>query len=588
MATRIRSLEWIQVRESNRKAGAGQWQTASRNATRSRDPVFYLSPNKTEVDATRAHIHALKEQRNALEQTIQQHYSSLLNAVAELSAVNEAIAHSEAVFQPLRHLAPEILSEIFLHCEFSGAQDEDPCTLGSSHPLYGPLLVTQVCRRWRAIASATHGLWTTLRLRVKPDHSPGLKETQLALISTWIFRSGSLPLTFCIDISGGTMDSQSLLEDPVIQGLLSHSARCREFHWIFGRHDEMGTILEFLKNSKATYPCLEECSLIALDHHDTSINNSGHTYGPPTAKSSPVLQFFNTLPRLKKFRLRSLYDYSNLGTPLARLTSLQLYTDGERRSKTTVTVDGCLRILASCPMLETLYINCIADLRASKEGIRRPQVEHLRLTSFRLLVSSPGNVNSLLRALVSPNVQDLRLQSMSATNPAWNSKSLKLFIRRIKVSIHTLHIGGFNPLVDYLQTVLKDCVNVSHLYVQLNMLTEEALWSFYAKSAAGLPYLPRLVSLELDASIFFTASEFMQFLDAMFSKTGSPDKAVVSLRSLKVRCRGVTPQFVDAQVFRKLKAYQKDGRFIHIETEYAQLFPREEVLYRRFAELEIP
>ncbi|KAH7098857.1 hypothetical protein BKA62DRAFT_808359 [Auriculariales sp. MPI-PUGE-AT-0066] len=60
-----------------------------------------------------------------------------------------------------------------------------------------------VCRFWRAIAICTPQLWTMI------NYTPGLElraEQAIPRISTWIDRSGALPLSFCLDFKGKAED----------------------------------------------------------------------------------------------------------------------------------------------------------------------------------------------------------------------------------------------------------------------------------------------------------------------------------------------------------------------------------------------
>ncbi|KAF8911694.1 hypothetical protein CPB84DRAFT_1657599, partial [Gymnopilus junonius] len=116
-------------------------------------------PSENEEVTTRQYTQKLKDQRLAVQEEINSLFGRLTEKISEERSLSAAIGESEAVLRPLRSLAPEILSEIFLQCQFSGASDESPYIPNSFHPLEGPLLLSQVCKRWRMVAITTPQLW---------------------------------------------------------------------------------------------------------------------------------------------------------------------------------------------------------------------------------------------------------------------------------------------------------------------------------------------------------------------------------------------------------------------------------------------
>ncbi|KAH7923938.1 hypothetical protein BV22DRAFT_1014317, partial [Leucogyrophana mollusca] len=68
------------------------------------------------------------------------------------SALQKRIALRKASVSQLRTFPVELLQEIFRHCRPSGRYNRP-------HPSQAPLLLGQVCRRWRVVAHATSELW---------------------------------------------------------------------------------------------------------------------------------------------------------------------------------------------------------------------------------------------------------------------------------------------------------------------------------------------------------------------------------------------------------------------------------------------
>src|ERR1700683_838801 len=96
-----------------------------------------------------------------------------------------------ALVAPVRCLPPEILSEIFLHCM-------DPRWFGPEYNFHEnprldkmPLLLGEICSRWRSIALSTPRLWASFSLSIRPKYL----NSDVELAKTWLSRSGTCPLS---------------------------------------------------------------------------------------------------------------------------------------------------------------------------------------------------------------------------------------------------------------------------------------------------------------------------------------------------------------------------------------------------------
>lgn len=109
---------------------------------------------------------------------------------------------------PFQRLPPEIIQQIFLHCNFSNGSRKgtaESFTAGYEyaflHPSNdkAPLQLTRVCKAWRALAFSLPDLWSSISIRVSEDGSSGFKaKPPLPVLGEWITRSGSRPLNFHI------------------------------------------------------------------------------------------------------------------------------------------------------------------------------------------------------------------------------------------------------------------------------------------------------------------------------------------------------------------------------------------------------
>jgi hypothetical protein len=91
------------------------------------------------------------------------------------------------LLSPVRFLPPELLGEIFRYCL---PQDYDE--LGAHKAV---MLPSHVCKRWRDVALSTPALWTNIVLHVTDK----TLESQTALVTDWVSRSGNLPLSFTLE-----------------------------------------------------------------------------------------------------------------------------------------------------------------------------------------------------------------------------------------------------------------------------------------------------------------------------------------------------------------------------------------------------
>jgi len=120
-----------------------------------------------------------------------------------------------ALVAPIRRLPPEILSEIFIHCMSPNSFD---CKLYDSRNLdKAPLLLGQVCSRWRSISLSTPRLWTSFTLTIRPKYL----KSDVILAKTWLRRAGACPLSIRLESSGRYQNAMR----PLMQVFVLHSER---------------------------------------------------------------------------------------------------------------------------------------------------------------------------------------------------------------------------------------------------------------------------------------------------------------------------------------------------------------------------
>lgn len=114
------------------------------------------------------------------------------------------ITKYRGMLAPARRLIPEILQEIFYHC----LPTSHNAVMSSAE---APLLLGRVCSQWRQVAYSTPRLWSSIHITIpsiepyNPD-SPTDNSVALAAVSSWLARSGALPLFVSLSSSIYSLD----------------------------------------------------------------------------------------------------------------------------------------------------------------------------------------------------------------------------------------------------------------------------------------------------------------------------------------------------------------------------------------------
>ncbi|KAF8891925.1 hypothetical protein CPB84DRAFT_1683133, partial [Gymnopilus junonius] len=135
----------------------------------------------------------------------------------ERSDVQDSLKGYLTVMAPIRGLPDDVLCDIFYHCLPS---HRNPILSTSE----APLLLTQVCSKWRSVALSSPALWARLHISFSHDHrglfrnyTPNLwlwSETnpsevrqakaikilgrRVEVIKNWLARSGTCPLSISL------------------------------------------------------------------------------------------------------------------------------------------------------------------------------------------------------------------------------------------------------------------------------------------------------------------------------------------------------------------------------------------------------
>ncbi|KAJ7479766.1 hypothetical protein FB451DRAFT_1086331, partial [Mycena latifolia] len=240
----------------------------------------------------------------------------------------------DSIVYPVLTLPFEITSHIFLH---SIAQNKQPSQYTP------PLLLTQICRQWRAIALATPNLWRSIIIcRKQGDiHS----ET---LLHMWLQRSASLPISLHFrSLDGAQMQS-------LIDASLLHCPRWEEI--------QVSSCAN-LAGSQKSFPILRK---VKFQSHNLEAPPTITILDAPILREAAITLNTSDTP----------FHGFDVQLPWGQLTSLTL--------QTFEFVAECLPILSQCSELRTLIHHTIYPADDDTATFRQPHVELSSLQSLHV------------------------------------------------------------------------------------------------------------------------------------------------------------------------------------------------------------
>ncbi|KAJ7111365.1 hypothetical protein C8R44DRAFT_883171 [Mycena epipterygia] len=195
----------------------------------------------------------------------------------------------DAYIYPVLTLPNEIISEIFIH--FLPIYPRRPPIIGR----LSPVVLGQICGRWRGIALSTPALWRAISL--KPLYS-NLGE-KLHLLETYLERSGSCLLSIELEsyhISGELT--------PFVEAIASHSARWEYLDLCMPRH--------YLRSFDSPPPFL----------HSLKLHTFKNTFMPADEVKDTLTSVFHAVPLLCYVALSFYATYYGPILPWLQLTTL--------------------------------------------------------------------------------------------------------------------------------------------------------------------------------------------------------------------------------------------------------------------------
>lgn len=158
----------------------------------------------------------------------------------------------------MRSLLPELCGEVFSYCVFRNNDELDRENIWT---ICAPVILSNVCRRWRTMVLDNPTLWTQLCIRLDD------KINHIARAKLWISRSGQLPIH--IILSPSTLPPPTGIPDALLQRFM------QAVRWLSGHIHRAKTlaiepgipIVPFLL-SDGTLPAMPYLTHLILDTDD--------------------------------------------------------------------------------------------------------------------------------------------------------------------------------------------------------------------------------------------------------------------------------------------------------------------------------
>ncbi|KAJ7639373.1 hypothetical protein FB45DRAFT_788125 [Roridomyces roridus] len=300
----------------------------------------------------------------------------------------------ETIVYPTLSLPTEIISTIFIHCLPTKPSGPDSVNVREA-----PLLLMQVCSRWREIAVSTPELWTSLVIdaNLRSDHTSDIT-------TTWLQRSRSYPL------------SRMKIVGPIEQ--------VKDFTVLtetFRRHARLFRSLELnlpcdsfnkLDAHRLDFPLLRELSILAS--------------APPADADSldTNIDMFSSVPLLEQLHMYILIPPVFVGLPWGQLRSFTGDAYG---------LPDCIEALILMPNLT----ECTFSVFHNIQGFNPGMFSHPGMRSFTLRQTVADGFaarsSEILEFVDFPNLQILHLLGVKEYEPSW---SMGAFFQRATAMPH--------------------------------------------------------------------------------------------------------------------------------------------------------
>jgi hypothetical protein len=325
----------------------------------------------------------------------------LLRDKGEVHASQEA--HRQ-LLSPSRRIPPELWGEVFVHCLPAGK-------FVKIDVQEAPMLLAQVSSSWRSIVLSTPRLWNSLYVS---SRNGMVLASQSTLISTWLGRSGNLPLSIKI-VEMALPDPQQ--EQDFVNAFVPFTPQIKDLMMF----TPQSMIQRLIGNQ----------DISRLTDLKIAITNDGDS-GQPLNISDSATCMCNLSIMQYGFGLDTLHF------PWAQLTEFDV---------TSPSLNGCFSIFRQCHNLSRLHLGGISGWY---DGVTRPRVLMPNLVSLELNLHEM-DIGCMWNNLTLPRLQEGNFAFL--IEDSWQKSELFALLDRSSCSLCTLHIPN-----DISEEDLVECV----------------------------------------------------------------------------------------------------------------------------------
>lgn len=416
----------------------------------------------------------------------------------------------------IHRLIPELLANIFLQGHYSS-----PNYIHGSIRRYGmPLIFTQVCKHWRAIALSTPELWSSLGYTLSPVTGPH-GEMQAAMVTQWLDRAKSRPLSLWLRCSSSFVSSTH----PVLTACISF---CHQW-----QHVDLSLPMAArptLNSTRGSLPMLRAVTFQCKDG-----NNSQGPYHRISA--------FDNAPLVYSLELDSRIQTHCVDIPWSQLTQCMMYIGGE--------YFGVLGAMSNIVKL-TLTIDQYTTFHA--------RITFPLLRTFRAICKQVHDTTGLWDCLTAPSLYDLTIERNLEYATSWGPQIIpyvcrwKSTIRRLTFcNAHLSHeelIACIDaiPFIEKLEIEEQEHSDyVSNEFVRLLQIQD------------GEPIIaPKLKYIGFKGFYYHFEDQF--FVDMVRSRWHVKDSRVSRLKAVMLR----PERTLDKRAFKDLMELKAEGLGVYI------------------------
>ncbi|KAF8549584.1 hypothetical protein OG21DRAFT_569652 [Imleria badia] len=368
-------------------------------------------------------IDAIISQRHAHISTLASQMASVDGAIRKLGAIQTKLEKNsshvrgsllthQALISPARRIPPEVLSEAFYHC-----LPKTPYV--TPRDVEAPMVLTRVCRHWRAVAMSTPRLWSSLSIHLQKIACEAYRRG----CESWLARAKSVPLAIRVLNDVNMFGADPTLLESVVLWLRPLISQSTDLWW---HGPSLPTLFVPMPDTDLPIQHLRITS-----HRDT-----------------PAIHFPGPARRLRTVSLQCLnYDLQSLdGIHLPWDNLLELNMHFALFSSALF-----VQLLTRCGDLRTLFVSCLSadeDQRAVLRALPPGSITHPRLRRIEIKVIRAG-LEAIFSALTLPALEDLDVCFCYRERDAWPHAAFMDMLARSRCALKRLTVRSNKSALPY-------------------------------------------------------------------------------------------------------------------------------------------